>query len=241
MRVRTLGRVAYEDTWRAMRSFTETRGPDTPDELWVLEHPPVYTLGLAGRAEHLHAPGAIPVVHTDRGGQVTYHGPGQIVVYTLIDLRRAGYFVRELVFRLEESVIQVLDGLGVWAQRVAGAPGLYVQAPQRPTGAAPGETASLAAVEPRFAGRAKIAALGIKVHRGCSYHGLALNVDMDLAPFLAIDPCGYRGLQAIDLATLGVRPGVQALAEALSERLQAHLAPRSAPAPQAPPPAGVEP
>ena len=211
MQVRRLGRADYAQTWQAMRAFTQQRDGQTPDALWVLEHPPVYTLGLAGRREHLLAPGAIPVVASDRGGQVTYHGPGQVIVYTLIDLRRAGFFVRELVFRIEQSVIQVLDGLGVAAGRIAGAPGIYVDAPGG------------AAADPRFAGKAKIAALGIKVHRGCSYHGVALNVAMDLAPFAAIDPCGYRGLRAIDLATLGVDVGWHESAGRLVERLGAHL------------------
>ena len=201
-----------------MCAFTEARDGGTPDALWVVEHPPVYTLGLAGRREHLLAPGNIPVIATDRGGQVTYHGPGQLVVYTLIDLRRAGFFVRELVFRIEESLIQTLDGLGVSAERIRGAPGIYVPLP------------GSANPDPRFAGRAKIAALGIKVHRGCAYHGLALNVAMDLAPFSAIDPCGYPGLRTVDLATLGVPVGWQDCADRLVERLGAHLAPRQAPA-----------
>jgi lipoyl(octanoyl) transferase len=212
--VRTLGRAGYEETWRAMRDFTARRGADTPDELWVLEHPPVFTLGQSGRREHLHATGAIPIVASDRGGQATYHGPGQVVVYTLIDLRRAGFFVRELVYRVEQSVIQVLDALDVAAVRVRGAPGAYVPVPAG--GAQPEGDA-------RFAGLAKIAALGIKVHRGCSYHGVALNVAMDLAPYSAIDPCGYRGLRAVDLATLGVSIEPQAAAARLVARLQAHL------------------
>ena len=214
IRVRELGRADYAKTWQAMRAFTERRDAATPDELWVVEHPPVYTLGLAGRREHLRAPGVIPVVSSDRGGQVTYHGPGQVVVYTMIDLRRAGYFVRELVYRIEESVIQSLDGLGVLAVRIRSAPGIYVDVPGG------------ASADPRFAGKAKIAALGIKVHRGCAYHGVALNVAMDLAPFCAIDPCGYRGLRTVDLATLGVDAGWQQCAARLVERLAAHLAPK---------------
>jgi lipoyl(octanoyl) transferase len=226
MRVRDLGRVDYLDAWAAMREFTRTRAADTPDELWLLEHPPVYTLGQAGRPEHLHAPGAIPVVATDRGGQVTYHGPGQVVVYTLVDLRRAGYFVRELVYRIEESVIQTLDSLGVAGRRVRGAPGVYVSPdPVRRGLPAPAPDAA----GPQFDGMAKIAALGIKVHRGCAYHGVALNVAMDLAPFSAIDPCGYRGLAATDLATLGAPSDRRACAQRLIERLQAHLAPVRAP------------
>ncbi len=216
IRVRELGRADYAETWQAMRAFTEGRDAATPDELWVVEHPPVYTLGLAGRREHLLAPGAIPVVSSDRGGQVTYHGPGQVVVYTMIDLRRAGYFVRELVYRIEESVIQSLDGLGVLAVRIRSAPGIYVDVPGG------------ASTDPRFAGKAKIAALGIKVNRGCAYHGVALNVAMDLAPFSAIDPCGYRGLRTVDLATLGVDASWQQCAARLVERLGAHLASKGA-------------
>jgi lipoyl(octanoyl) transferase len=215
MRVRHWGRVDYADAWRAMCDFTAARDAATPDELWVLEHPPVYTLGRAGRREHLHGTGDIPVLATDRGGQATYHGPGQVIVYTLVDLRRAGYFVRELVYRIEESVIQVLDGLGVEARRVAGAPGVYVPVPP---GGAP------AGADERFRGLAKIAALGIKVHRGAAYHGVSFNVAMDLAPFSAIDPCGYRGLATTDLATLGVAIAPPAAGARLAERLQAHLA-----------------
>ncbi len=215
IRVRELGRVDYGETWRAMVDFTAARGAATPDELWLLEHPPVYTLGRAGRREHLHDTGGIPVVASDRGGQVTYHGPGQVIVYTLIDLRRTGYFVRELVHRVEESVIQVLDGLGVDARRVSGAPGVYVPVPLD------GEAGP---AEARFRGLAKIAALGIKVHRGAAYHGVSFNVAMDLAPFAAIDPCGYRGLGTTDLATLGVPLAPPAAGARLIERLQAHLA-----------------
>jgi lipoyl(octanoyl) transferase len=213
--VRELGRAGYAQTWQAMQAFTAGRDAATPDALWVVEHPPVYTLGLAGRREHLLDPGAIPVIASDRGGQVTYHGPGQVIVYTLIDLRRAGYFVRELVYRIEESVIQTLESLGVAGSRVRGAPGIYVDAP------------GSVDADPRFAGKAKIAALGIKVHRGCSYHGVALNVAMDLSPYAAIDPCGYRGLRAIDLATLGVESHWQDSADRLVERLGAHLRPVS--------------
>jgi lipoyl(octanoyl) transferase len=214
--VRELGRVDYLPCWERMRAFTQARTPATPDELWRVEHPPVYTLGLAGRAEHVLRPGAIPVVASDRGGQVTYHGPGQVVVYTLVDLARARYFIRELVHRIEESVIQTLDALGVQGERVPGAPGVYVRDARR--GAGP--------TDPRFAGLAKIAALGIKVHRGRAYHGVALNVAMDLAPFDAIDPCGYRGLAVTDLAKLGTGAEIGAVASHLLERLQAHLAAR---------------
>lgn len=215
MRVRDWGRADYLSTWQAMREFTAARNERTPDELWVVEHAPVYTLGQAGRREHLRDTGGIPVLATDRGGQVTYHGPGQAIVYTLVDLRRAGYFVRELVYRLEEAALQVLDGYGVSGERIRSAPGVYVAAP--PLAHAPDE---------RFSSAAKIAALGIKVHRGCAYHGLAFNVAMDLSPFARIDPCGYAGLRTVDLATLGVRATMAQVAARLVERLQAHLGAR---------------
>jgi lipoyl(octanoyl) transferase len=209
--IRDLGRAEYLPTWQAMREFTDRRGPETPDELWLVEHPPVFTLGQAGRREHLLDPGDIPVVSTDRGGQVTYHGPGQVVVYTLIDLHRLGIFVRELVFRIEQSVIQTLDQAGIVGERVRGAPGVYVRDPaSRAAGA--------------LAGYAKIAALGIKVSRGHSYHGVALNVAMDLAPFSRIDPCGYEGLPTVDLSTLGVSLSWRAAADRLTARLAQHLA-----------------
>jgi len=202
------GLADYARTREAMREFTRARREDTQDELWLLQHPPVYTLGLAGRAEHVLDPGEIPVVKTERGGQVTYHGPGQVIAYPLLDLRRLGIGVKELVFRLEQSIIQVLAGYGVDARRVAGAPGVYVPMPGG---------------EGRFQGFAKIAALGIKVTGGCSLHGLALNVSMDLEPFTRIDPCGYTGLRTVDLATLGVVAEPSEAAQRLAERLQAHL------------------
>jgi len=210
--VRDLGRAEYLPTWQAMREFTAARTGETADELWIVEHPPVFTLGQGGRREHLLDPGGIPVVATDRGGQVTYHGPGQVVVYTLIDLRRRGIFVKELVYRIEQSVIQALDETGVAAQRVRGAPGVYVR-----------DAASRAGGE--LAGFAKIAALGIKVSRGCSYHGVALNVAMDLAPFGRINPCGYAGLRTVDLSTLGVSITWRAAADRLATRLQQHFTP----------------
>jgi len=220
---RLLGRAPYVQTWHAMRDFTVQRGPETADELWLVEHEPVYTLGQAGRREHLIAPGATPVVATDRGGQVTYHGPGQAIVYTLIDLRRLGITVRELVFRIEQAVIQTLEPYGVGGRRVRGAPGVYVPYPpveQR-------REHSRAATGPPgpFDGLAKIAALGVRIRNGCSYHGVALNVAMDLKPFSGIDPCGYAGLAAVDLATLGVNlPWTEATGR-LSDRLAAHLTP----------------
>ena len=210
--VRDLGRAEYLPTWRAMREFTAARSGETADELWIVEHPPVFTLGQGGRREHLLDPGEIPVVATDRGGQVTYHGPGQVVVYTLIDLRRLGIFVRELVYRIEQSVIQVLGESGIDAQRVRGAPGVYVR-----------DAGSRASGE--LAGFAKIAALGIKVSRGCSYHGVALNVSMDLAPFSRIDPCGYAGLPTVDLAKLNMSITWRDAADRLAARLQQHFTP----------------
>jgi lipoyl(octanoyl) transferase len=215
--VRQLGRAEYLPTWEAMRTFTAQRDPHTPDELWVVEHPPVFTLGQAGRRDHLLAPGDIPVIATDRGGQVTYHGPGQVVIYPLIDLRRLGIYVKELVFRIEQAVIQTLAASGIDGRRVKGAPGVYV--PWQAS-AATGE----------LAGMAKIAALGIKVTGGCSYHGVALNVAMDLEPFARINPCGYAGLPTVDLATLGASMTWQQAADSLAERLAQHLAPRTAPA-----------
>ncbi|HUN91452.1 MAG TPA: lipoyl(octanoyl) transferase LipB [Burkholderiaceae bacterium] len=215
--VRHLGRAEYAATWGAMREFTARRDASTPDELWVVEHPPVFTLGVAARAPDVCGP--IPVVATDRGGQVTYHGPGQVVVYTLIDLRRLGIFVKELVYRIEQSAIQALDALGVAGCRVRGAPGVYVAAGHG------GERIARETDLAQFSGLAKIAALGIKVTRGCSYHGVALNVAMDLTPFGWIDPCGYRGLRAIDLATLGVPTTWDAAAALLVERLRVHLSP----------------
>jgi|SRR5688572_14333909 len=199
MKTRRLGLVAYEPTWRAMQAFTRARGGETADELWILQHPPVFTLGLAGRESHVLAPGAIPVVRTDRGGQVTYHGPGQVVAYVLVDLRRLGIGVRELVRRLEESAIGLLATYGIRGERVAGRPGVYVE------------------------GR-KIAAVGLRVARGCSYHGLALNVDLALEPFARIDPCGYPGLESTSLAALGVRDSIDAVQQRLAAALQGALA-----------------
>jgi len=206
--------VAYEPIWRAMREFTEQRGPDSADEIWLLQHQPVYTLGQAGRREHLLDTRDIAVVACDRGGQVTYHGPGQVVAYVLMDLRRAGYFVKEYVQRLEDAVIAVLAQLGVrHAQRQAGAPGVYV--PCLPVaGAASGAVA-------------KIAALGVKVRNGCTYHGIAVNVAMDLQPFLGINPCGYAGLRTTDLATCGVACTVTQVGDALARQLLQDLSARA--------------
>jgi len=177
IRVRQLGISDYQPVWRAMQEFTDHRDENTVDELWLVQHPPVFTQGQAGKAEHVLAPGDIPVIQVDRGGQVTYHGPGQIVAYPLVDIQRKGIGVRELVDRIEESIIDVLDQYGVSGERLEGAPGIYVN----------GE---------------KIASLGLRIRRGRSFHGLAFNIDMDLEPFQRINPCGYRGLPITQLTAL---------------------------------------
>lgn len=220
VRVRILGRVACSDALRAMREFTCNRDHETEDELWLCEHDPVFTQGIAGRAEHVLAAGDIPVLPTDRGGQVTYHGPGQVVAYPLVDLRRLGIYVKEFVYRLEHSAIRTLGSFGLTGHRVTGAPGVYVRLSD------PRGHAALAGphTDP-FAGLGKVAALGIKVSRHCSYHGLAFNVAMDLEPFSRIDPCGYAGLRTVDLATLGVSTTWDAVAARLGESLAMHLAP----------------
>jgi lipoyl(octanoyl) transferase len=204
-RLRRLGRTGYRDTWAGMQAFTERRDGETRDEIWLTEHPPVYTLGLAGRSTHLHpaaAAGGIEIVHADRGGQVTYHGPGQVVMYVLLDLRRRRLGVRQLVRLLEQAVIDCLGASGVIAAGRIEAPGVYV-------------------------GAEKIAALGLKVRRGASYHGVALNVDMDLSPFAAIDPCGYPGLAVTQTRALGIEHTPDEIADRLAAlfvaRLQAHF------------------
>ncbi|SFR95622.1 lipoyl(octanoyl) transferase [Mitsuaria sp. PDC51] len=222
MLIKTLGRVDYAATLDAMRAFTDARGPETPDELWLCEFDPVYTQGLAGQADHVLDAQGIPVVQTNRGGQVTYHGPGQVVAYPLVDLKRLGIFVKEYVFRLETAVIQTLDGFGVTGHRVAGAPGIYVRLDD------PGAHAALTGpADPTdpFRGLGKVAALGIKISRHCTYHGVALNVAMDLKPFLGINPCGYAGLQTVDLGTLGVFTDWATVAQRFAERLAAQLEP----------------
>lgn len=196
--VKNLGRVAYLPTWEAMQVFTAQRGVDTPDEIWLVEHAPVYTVGLNGKPEHLLQPTDIPVIKIDRGGQITYHGPGQIVAYLLVDLKRRGYGVRELVSRMERAVVVLLAEYGVIAQARRDAPGVYVN-------------------------EAKIAALGLRIKHGCSYHGLSLNVDMDLAPFSAINPCGYPGMAVTQMTSLGIAEGVQAVATKLVHGLLREL------------------
>jgi lipoyl(octanoyl) transferase len=224
MRVRMLDRRAQPEVDAAMRTFTAGRGVDSEDELLLVEHDPVFTQGVAGRPEHVIAAGDIPVVATNRGGQVTYHGPGQVVAYPLLDLRRRGYFVKEYVFRVEQAVLDVLAACGVTGHRVPGAPGIYVRLAD-PFGHArlnlPPARAGLA---PDFSGLGKIAALGVKVSRHCSYHGVALNVAMDLEPFSRIAPCGYAGLATVDLRSLGVAIDWKTAADALAAALQRRLA-----------------
>ena len=221
MQARLLGRVDYLPTYRAMQSFTEQRGPETADELWLCEHPPVFTQGLAGRAAHVRDPGDVPVVATNRGGQVTFHGPGQVTAYPLLDLQRAGYFVKEYVYRLEEAVIRTLAEFGVTGHRVAGAPGIYVRLddPFGHSRMPPPQPSPQGGGGLNFEGLGKIAALGIKVSRHCAYHGLALNVAMDLQPFERIDPCGYAGLKTVDLSTIGVSASWDEAAAVLGRKL----------------------
>ena len=219
---RQLGLVDYASTFAAMQEFTATRDAGTPDALWICEHSSVFTQGLAGKRDHLLNPGNIAVVQSDRGGQVTYHGPGQVVAYPLIDLKRAGYYVKEYVYRIEESVIKTLAHFGVTGHRVAGSPGIYVRLDD------PYAHAALTGPRPPadpFRGLGKIAALGIQVSRHCTYHGVALNVAMDLEPYSRINPCGYAGLQTVDLSTIGVSASWQEAAEVLGHKLSSYLAP----------------
>lgn len=224
--IKHLGLSPYEPVMAAMQAFTEARLDDTPDELWVVEHPPVFTQGLAGKADHVlfnpPGPDHIPVVQTNRGGQVTYHGPGQVVGYPLLDLRRRGYFVKEYVFRVEQAVLKTLEGLGVTGHRVAGAPGIYVRLDNPFAHEALRDPANPA--DP-FKGLGKIAALGIKVSRHCTYHGVALNVAMDLSPYGRINPCGYNGLRTVDLTSIGVDVAWADAAARLAHHLDQALAP----------------
>ncbi|GBG03262.1 Octanoyltransferase [Azospira sp. I13] len=196
--IRNLGRADYVPTWEAMQAFTAERTPETPDELWQVEHPPVYTLGQAGKPEHVLRDIGIPLVKIDRGGQVTYHGPGQAVVYLLLDLPRRNLKVRELVNRIEQAVIDLLAEYGIVAERHDGAPGVYV-------------------------GPAKVAALGLRIRNGRSYHGVSLNVDMDLSPFQAINPCGYAGMPVTQLKDLGVARTLPQATADLTRHLVAQL------------------
>ncbi len=220
MDIRLLGRVDYLPTYEAMQAFTAERAPNTPNELWICEHPPVFTQGLSGQTSHLLKPCDIPVVQTNRGGQITFHGPGQVMAYPLVNLQRAGYYVKEYVFKLEESIIRTLAHFGVTGHRVAGAPGIYVRL-NDPYSHAALVGPSLAS-DP-FKGLGKISALGIKVSRHCSYHGAALNVAMDLQPFERINPCGYVGLKTVDLFTIGVEITWKEAAQVLAAELAARL------------------
>jgi len=207
--VKQLGLVDYSATYEAMREFTQKRTADSADEIWVLEHHPVFTLGLAGDPQNLHSPSAdIPLVEVDRGGEITYHGPGQIVIYLLLDLKRLGIFVKELVSRIEQALIDTLAEYGLQAERQAGAPGIYIAAQEK--------------VPQEWVG-AKIAALGLKVSKSYSYHGLALNVSTDLAAFGRIHPCGYEGLRTVDMQNLGIKDNIDNVSQKLVENLKRHL------------------
>ena len=266
MQTRFLGQVAYLPTFAAMKAFTAGRNTDNlgqtgqqprnsvGDQLWICEHLPVYTQGLAGKVEHVLNPGSIPVVQTDRGGQVTFHGPGQVVAYPLIDLKAAGYYVKEYVYRVEEAVIRTLAHFGVTGHRVRGAPGIYVRlddpfsharlpspqpSPARGRGGGSFSAAGIGDLHPlplgegrgegsaplNFKNLGKIAALGIKVSRHCTYHGVALNVAMDLEPFTRINPCGYAGLATVDLHNVGVSAHLSEVAHVLAQKLVGYLAP----------------
>jgi len=198
LHVRRLGLVDYEPVWRAMQVFTDQRNETTPDELWVVQHPPVFTQGQAGRAEHILAPGDIPVIQVDRGGQVTYHGPGQIVIYPLIDIKRLDMGVRELVKGIEQAIISVVQGYGIQAGLVEGAPGVYIDG-------------------------VKIASLGLRIRKGRSFHGLAFNIDMDLEPFQRINPCGFAGLEVTQLSALVDKPDMAEVENRLLARLSKAL------------------
>lgn len=222
MQIKNLGRQPYAATLAAMRAFTEGRTADTPDELWLVEHEPVFTQGLSGKPEHVLDAGDIPVVPTNRGGQVTFHGPGQVVAYPLVDLKRLGIYVKEYVYRIESAVLRVLASHGVTGHRVAGAPGIYVKLDD-PFGHS-ALTGPMPGADP-FRGLGKIAALGIKVSNHRTYHGVSLNVAMDLSPYGRINPCGYAGLATVDLATLGVHAAWGTVAEQLGARLAAQFEP----------------
>ena len=250
MKIQQLGCVDYLPTYEAMQLYTEQRYAEKtsensveigtqpayllPDVLLICEHNPVFTQGLAGKTEHILNAGSIPIVQSNRGGQVTYHGPGQVVAYPMVDLKAAGYFVKEYVYRIEEAVIRTLDHFGVTGHRVAGAPGIYVRLgdpsshallEQRPQKKSENEEINWNLTPINFSGLGKIAALGIKVSRHFTYHGVALNVNMDLEPFFRINPCGYSGLQTVDLSTIGVSCSWDEAADVLSQKLVSYLAP----------------
>ena len=224
--VKHLGLTTYAETFAAMRAFTLARDADTGDEIWLTEHEPVYTLGLAGKTEHVLNPRAIPVVQTDRGGQVTYHGPGQLIGYLLLDLKRRGLKVRELVRLIEDAVIATLADFGVAGHRRAGMPGVYVGETKSGTGTGANRDTG-GDSDDRIRGGAKVAALGLKVKNGCSYHGVSLNVDLDLAPFAGINPCGYENLEVTQLKAIQPRSNRMALpavtVPAVAQRLAVHL------------------
>jgi len=230
--IKHLGLVDFERTWRDMQQANKSRTAETPDEIWLLQHPPVFTLGLAGKPEHLLAPGYIPVCKIDRGGQVTYHGPGQLVVYLLLDLKRLGFGVKELVKRIEQSVIDLLAEYGIASYRISGMPGVYVNSPSpQPLqgGARP------SSLPPRGGGTegegdgwklpadAKIAAVGLRVANHATYHGLSLNIDMDLEPFLCINPCGHAGLAVTQMQDFGVNFGNEDKMLIIGDKLSTHL------------------
>ena len=221
--IRQLGTVDYVDTFAAMQSFTALRTAndelEESNQIWLCQHSSVYTQGIAGKSEHIFNPGLIPVVQTDRGGQVTYHGLGQVVAYPLINLKQAGYFVKEYVFRLEEAILNTLLYFGITGHRVSGAPGIYVSLDD------PFGHTRIARRSPHFDGLGKIAALGIKVSRHCTYHGMALNVVMDLEPFSRINPCGYTALQTVDMASLGITVAWEDVASVLASKLRTFLSP----------------
>ncbi len=230
MLIKNLGTIDFEIAYAAMQAFTAARTAETPDELWLCEHPPVFTQGLAGKPEHLLLAAlvpVIPVVQTNRGGQITYHGPGQITAYPLIDLKRAGYFVKEYVYKLEEAVIRTLGHFGITGHRVRTAPGIYVRLDDPQSHAALSQAGINDDAQAVFARErlGKIAALGIKVSRHFTYHGVALNVAMDLEPFTRINPCGYAGLRTVDMATLGVDASWDEVAQVFAKKLAAYLAP----------------
>ena len=252
MQTHFLGRVHYLPTYEAMQKFTDARlhenigenghkpTQNLLDQLWICEHEPIFTQGLAGKPDHLLLPGDIPVVPTNRGGQVTYHGPGQVVAYPLIDLKAAGYYVKEYVFKIEESVIKTLSAFNITGHRVRGAPGIYVRTDDPFAhaalnlteadllaigGSSDSDKFDLTPIKKRLEPIGKIAALGIKVSRHFTYHGVALNVAMDLEPFSRINPCGYAGLRTVDMLSLGVKAEVDEVAQVLGEKLRAYLAP----------------
>ncbi len=250
---RILGRVDYLPTYAAMQAFTDARkhtnlneigqqrSETLRDQLWICEHPPIFTQGLAGKADHLLLPGDIPVVHTNRGGQVTYHGPGQVVAYPLVDLKAAGYYVNEYVFKIEEAVIKTLAVFNITGHRVRGAPGIYVRTDDPFAHAAlnlteadlrgvvadhsDGDNVDLTPIKSAASDVGKIAALGIKVSRHFAYHGVALNVAMDLEPFTRINPCGYAGLRTVDMASLGVTASWDEVAQVFARKLSSYLSP----------------